>query len=80
MPGDQLAATVGVDPVRQLDTCSHTSRLPSTSNASPLPLNVGDATHSIPPASVQRQRASPGMSLKYSACSRWFQTGPSLNW
>src|SRR5690606_15637687 len=33
----------------------------------------------MPASAVHRQRASPGMSLKYSACSRRFQTGPSLN-
>jgi hypothetical protein len=30
----------------------------------PLPLKVGFSAISMPPASVQRQRVSPGMSLK----------------
>ena len=63
----------------ELDTCSHTISRPSTSNAMPLALNVGYITSSMPVDAVHLKRLSPGMSLKYSACSATLQTGPSLN-
>src|ERR687892_1112844 len=69
---------LGLSRIRQLVTCSQTSRLRSASYVSPLPLFEKFLISTTLPSGVYFRRTSPGMSEKRRYCSVGCQIGPSV--